>query len=244
MDFTRVDLIKNKFNKNGEQYMKKFTTIMGKLGDILEIVLSIFVALAAVAAVISFVPDFFGMMTDGLGLRELSEVLEEILTVVIAVEFLKMLLKPTSLTVIEVLIFLIARHMILQQTTPTQDLISVIGICLLLAAKLVISHYKTHQNLPGIDRMHNSKVNPGREVGQNQGTDSIREAGQNQETDSSREANQTPETGNTYTTSPYQATSADHADQEQKGAQNPVKQRIYHDLVREADSIQDKNADE
>ncbi|MFN2925960.1 phosphate-starvation-inducible PsiE family protein [Lachnospiraceae bacterium YH-ros2228] len=188
--------------------MKKFTTIMGKLGDILEIILSIFVALAAVAAVISFVPEFFGMMTNGLGLGELSEVLEEILTVVIAVEFLKMLLKPTSLTVIEVLIFLIARHMILQQTTPTQDLISVIGICLLLAAKLVISHYKTHQNLPGIDRM------------------------------------QTPETGNTYTTAPYRATSTDHADQEQKGAQSPAKQRIYHDLVREADSIQDKNADE
>ncbi|MDD6449273.1 MAG: phosphate-starvation-inducible PsiE family protein [Lachnospiraceae bacterium] len=236
--------------------MKKFTTIMGKLGDILEIILSIFVALAAVAAVISFVPEFFGMMTDGLGLRELSEVLEEILTVVIAVEFLKMLLKPTSLTVIEVLIFLIARHMILQQTTPTQDLISVIGICLLLAAKLVISHYKTHQNLPGIDRMQNSKVNPGREdgqsqgtdssreVGQNQGTDSSREAGRTQGTDSSREANQTPEAGNVYTTSPYQVNSTDHADQEQKGAQNPAKQRIYHDLVREADSIQDKNADE
>lgn len=224
--------------------MKKFTTIMGKFGDILEIVLSIFVALAAVAAVISFVPDFFGMMTDGLGLRELSEVLEEILTVVIAVEFLKMLLKPTSLTVIEVLIFLIARHMILQQTTPTQDLISVIGICLLLAAKLVISHYKTHQNLPGIDRMQTPAVNPGREAGQNQETDSSREAGQNQGTDSSRGVNQTPEAGNTYTTSPYQATSTDHADQEQKGAQKPAKQRIYHDLVREADSIQDKNADE
>ncbi|MDD6451880.1 MAG: phosphate-starvation-inducible PsiE family protein [Lachnospiraceae bacterium] len=236
--------------------MKKFTTIMGKLGDILEIVLSIFVALAAVAAVISFVPEFFGMMTDGLGLRELSEVLEEILTVVIAVEFLKMLLKPTSLTVIEVLIFLIARHMILQQTTPTQDLISVIGICLLLAAKLVISHYKTHQNLPGIDRMQNSKVNPGRKAGQNlevnpgqKASQNLevnpgREAGQNQETDSSRETNQTPEAGNTYTTAPYQATSTDHADQEKKGAQNPTKQRIYHDLVREADSIQDKNADE
>lgn len=224
--------------------MKKFTTIMGKLGDILEIVLSIFVALAAVAAVISFVPDFFGMMTNGLGLGELSEVLEEILTVVIAVEFLKMLVKPTSLTVIEVLIFLIARHMILQQTTPTQDLISVIGICLLLAAKLVISHYKTHQNLPGIDRMQTPAVNPGREVGQNQGTDSSREAGQTQKTDSSRKANKTPEAGNTYTTSPYQATSTDQADQEQKGAQNPAKQRIYHDLVREADSIQDKNADE
>lgn len=236
--------------------MKKFTTIMGKFGDILEIVLSIFVALAAVAAMISFVPEFFGMMTNGLGLRELSEVLEEILTVVIAVEFLKMLLKPTSLTVIEVLIFLIARHMILQQTTPTQDLISVIGICLLLAAKLVISHYKTHQNLPGIDRMQTPEVNsgreagrtpgvnPGREAGQNQKTDSSRKAGQTQGTDSSREAGQTPEAGNTYTTAPYQATSTDHADQEQKGAQNPTKQRIYHDLVREADSIQDKNADE
>ena len=92
--------------------------------------------------------------------------------------------------------------------------------------------------------MQNSAVNPGREAGQNQTVNPGRKADQNQETDSIREANQTPETGNTYTTAPYQVNSTDHADQEQKGAQNPAKQRIYHDLVREADSIQDKNADE
>lgn len=188
--------------------MKKFTTTMGKFGDILEIVLSIFVALAAVAAVISFVPDFFGMMADGLGLRELSEVLEEILTVVIAVEFLKMLLKPTSLTVIEVLIFLIARHMILQQTTPTQDLISVIGICLLLAAKLIIGHYKKYQTLPGIGRRAEGKESFSRQEKASQGEEQAK-------------------AGNP-------ALPVD-LDQPERAGRESLDRRTYHDVVRELD---------
>lgn len=78
---------------------------------------------------------------NGMVPEELNHLLEEIFSVVIAVEFLKMLLQPTSQTVIEVLIFLIARHMIVKETGAVQDLLSVISICILFAAKLLIEKY-------------------------------------------------------------------------------------------------------
>ncbi len=61
----------------------------------------------------------------------LTHFLEEIFYIIIAVEFLKMLCKPKSDTIIEVLIFLEARHMIIGDTTSQQDLLSIISITLL-----------------------------------------------------------------------------------------------------------------
>jgi uncharacterized membrane protein (DUF373 family) len=93
--------------------MKKFIDIMGKICDVIELILSVLVGIAAVAALICILPNIFGILGSGMNDVGLAEILEEVFTVVIAVEFLKMLLKPTSLTVIEVLIFLIARHMMM-----------------------------------------------------------------------------------------------------------------------------------
>ena len=59
------------------------------------------------------------------------EYLDAAFNVVIGIEFLKMLCKPSSANIIEVLIFLIARHMIVQTTTPLEDLLSVVSIGIL-----------------------------------------------------------------------------------------------------------------
>ena len=59
------------------------------------------------------------------------EYLDAVFNVVIGIEFLKMLCKPSSANIIEVLIFLIARHMIVQTTTPLEDLLSVVSIGIL-----------------------------------------------------------------------------------------------------------------
>ena len=49
----------------------------------------------------------------------------------VGAEFLKMLCKPRTENIIEALIFLIARHMIVQTTSATENLISVVSICML-----------------------------------------------------------------------------------------------------------------
>ncbi len=54
--------------------------------------------------------------------------LDAVFNVVIGIEFMKMLCKPSSANIIEVLIFLIARHMIVTSTTPLEDLLSVLSI--------------------------------------------------------------------------------------------------------------------
>ncbi len=56
------------------------------------------------------------------------EYLDAVFNVVIGIEFIKMLCKPSSANIIEVLIFLIARHMIVTATTPLEDLLSVVRI--------------------------------------------------------------------------------------------------------------------
>ena len=57
--------------------------------------------------------------------------LDAVFDVVIGVEFIKMLCKPSSQNIMEVLIFLIARHMIVQKTSALEDLLSVVSIGIL-----------------------------------------------------------------------------------------------------------------
>ena len=57
--------------------------------------------------------------------------MEQIFMLVIGVEFLVMLCRPNSENVMEVLIFLVARHMIVGETTSFEDFVSVVSITIL-----------------------------------------------------------------------------------------------------------------
>lgn len=54
-----------------------------------------------------------------------------VFNLVIGIEFMKMLCRPHTGNIIEILIFLQARHMIVKQTTPLEDLLTVVSICIL-----------------------------------------------------------------------------------------------------------------
>lgn len=78
------------------------------------------------------------------------EYLDAVFNVVIGIEFLKMLCKPSSANIIEVLIFLIARHMIVQTTTPLEDLLSVVSIGILFFFRrfMLMTKPDKDQNVP------------------------------------------------------------------------------------------------
>ncbi len=61
--------------------------------------------------------------------------LEAVFEIVISIEFLKMLCRPNADTVLEVLIFLVARHMIIGDTTAWEDLASIISIAILFGIR-------------------------------------------------------------------------------------------------------------
>lgn len=62
-----------------------------------------------------------------------------VFNILIGIEFLKMLCQPSGDTVLEVLIFLVARHMILDHTTVVENLLTIISIGILFAIKKYIS---------------------------------------------------------------------------------------------------------
>ena len=74
--------------------------------------------------------------------------MDQIFMLVIGIEFLVMLCKPNSENVIEVLIFLVARHMIVGETTPYQDFVSVVSVALLCVVRryLRINNEKRDEN--------------------------------------------------------------------------------------------------
>lgn len=115
--------------------MARFKRDIQKLCDALEMVMALIVLCGIVITILSLVSDyeiFLSMLGDADKFRAF---LEDVFVIVIGIEFLQMLCKPNSDNVMEVLIFLVARHMIVGETTPFEDFISVISVGLLCVVR-------------------------------------------------------------------------------------------------------------
>ncbi|MDE6890708.1 MAG: hypothetical protein K2P50_02830 [Lachnospiraceae bacterium] len=75
---------------------------------------------------------FSHLLTDTSLFREY---MEQVFMLVIGIEFLVMLCRPNSENVMEVLIFLVARHMIVGETTSFEDFVSVVSITILCVVR-------------------------------------------------------------------------------------------------------------
>lgn len=109
----------------------KIKNVSQKICDILELIIAIIVLVAVIIAIIMFLPELLEFAKNGARPAQFLIFLEEIFSIVVGVEFLKMLCKPNNDNVIEVLVFLVARHMILGSNTAIDYLLSIIGIGLL-----------------------------------------------------------------------------------------------------------------
>ena len=78
--------------------------------------------------VLEFIVAVLTLLTDT---SDFKDYLEQIFLLVIGIEFLVMLCRPNSENVIEILIFLVARHMIVGDTTPYEDFVSVVSVVIL-----------------------------------------------------------------------------------------------------------------
>lgn len=95
---------------------------------IIAIIMSIIIAVMTFKLLAVAVPDFF------VGEKiELGFFLEKAMMLAIGLEFVKMLCKHTPSTIIDVLLFAIARQMIVEHTTPLENLITIVA----LAARLL-----------------------------------------------------------------------------------------------------------
>ncbi|MGN0141036.1 MAG: hypothetical protein ACI4AD_02340 [Roseburia sp.] len=109
----------------------KIRKVFFSLCEILEFLMALAAIAGIVVAVAALFPQFVQYWNHRLEAEAFLEFLDGVFTIVIGIEFVKMLCKPSSENIIEVLIFLISRHMIIQTTTAVEDLLSVISICIL-----------------------------------------------------------------------------------------------------------------
>lgn len=118
-----------------DKFKNRFKKDIQRLCESLEMAVALIVLTGILLTILSLLSDFeiFRAM-----LRDTSQFkpfLEDIFVIVIGIEFLQMLCRPNSDNVMEVLIFLVARHMIIGDTTPFEDFISVISIGLLCVVR-------------------------------------------------------------------------------------------------------------
>lgn len=131
----------------------KIKSVSQKICDVLELILAVIVCIAIAITIIRFIPHAASFLHAGATVAAFMEFLEEVFAIVIGVEFLQMLCKPSSENVIEVLIFLVTRHMIIGDTSSLEDLLSIISIALLFLVRSYLRKSKAREktdasNLP------------------------------------------------------------------------------------------------
>lgn len=128
--------------------MKKLTDGMYRTGQILEIIMGFFVLAAVAVGAVKLIPEFLVLWQGQMNTELFLEFLEMILNLVIGIEFLKMLLRPNTDMILEVLVFVIARHMVVRTTTSWEDFLSVTSVLALLLVQKYLDKQKEDTEEP------------------------------------------------------------------------------------------------
>ena len=114
---------------------KRFNEVIYHVARYMEILLSV-VILGVIALVgIRLVCDVTSREILSMNVDFFTEFLANALSLVVGVEFVKMLCRHSAQTVVEVLMFATARQMVVEHLDPVQTLIGIIGIAILFAIR-------------------------------------------------------------------------------------------------------------
>ncbi|MBD5105944.1 MAG: hypothetical protein HDT41_03030 [Lachnospiraceae bacterium] len=111
--------------------MVKLEKYIQKICEILELIVAVFVVIGILLSVFSFLKDFQIFRDVMNSTSAFKYYLDNIFVIVIGIEFLKMLCRPTSDNVMEILIFLVARHVTVDTTTTYENFVAVISVAIL-----------------------------------------------------------------------------------------------------------------
>lgn len=137
-------------NEKEGDLIHRIAAYLEHLMDIFEVGLAIIVAVAFIASVIPLVREVPELASLSNGAEAYHHFLENTLELVIGIEFIKMLVKHTPGSVIEVLLFAISRHAILEGGNAVSNLLTVCAIALIFAIRRFLY-------IESFDFMSNSK---------------------------------------------------------------------------------------
>ncbi len=137
--------------------LEKLQEKMFSFSYVLELIISAVIAVAVIILSARLAADAFRLPLAG-GEDVLTDILGRAMTLAIGIEFIKMLCNHTPETVIEVLLFAIARQLVVEHTTPLENLLTVATIAVLFAVRRFLLH-KDDPHILGIGRKRQEDKN-------------------------------------------------------------------------------------
>ena len=113
----------------------KILKTIQKVCDILELLVAVLVAAGLIYSLILYLPVGLELLLKSGNTAEFLIFLEDMFSLVVGIEFIKMLCRPSADNVIEVLIFLTARHMIVGGSSSLDIFLSVLSVALLYGVR-------------------------------------------------------------------------------------------------------------
>ena len=111
------------------------TANLEHLMDIFEICIAIIVAFGFIVSVVPLLKELPLLGSMSTGTESYRHFLENALDLVIGIEFIKMLIKHTPGSVVEVLLFALSRHMVLEGGNAMENLLTVCAIALIFVIR-------------------------------------------------------------------------------------------------------------
>lgn len=118
-----------------EAGMKKINNILMSIVHILEKIIAAILMVVVVIAVVYLVLDIVNGVKAGFDSEFIKTILSDTLNIIIVIEFIRVLIKHTMGTVVEVLIFALARGLIVINETIWEMAITIVAIAVLLACR-------------------------------------------------------------------------------------------------------------
>lgn len=122
---------------------KKVSSKLQRCVELFEIIVAILVGLGVLATLITYLlPGILNLFHPSTGTEHFLEYLGAIFNLVVGLEFMKLLFHINSENIIEVLVILIARHMIMEAHDAIDIFLSTLSIVLLLLLKAALRWIK------------------------------------------------------------------------------------------------------
>ncbi len=148
MDKQKIRLTNTALHGKEERVKRIFRDQIAEAAGLLEVVLSGIVLVGLLFSIVPLIQWMPGLIVDGNEV-EVYEFLTRALDIVIGIEFIKMLAKHSPGSVLEVLLYAIARHMIVGHEDAVQNLVSVAAIALIFIIRRFFFVPSFGQKLPG-----------------------------------------------------------------------------------------------
>ena len=114
---------------------KHFNELIYNTARYTEIALSIVIIIVIALSGLRLILTTAGTSIMAMDTSFFTSFLSQALSLVVGVEFVKMLCRHSAQTVVEVLLFATARQMVVEHLDPVQTLIGIIGIAILFAVR-------------------------------------------------------------------------------------------------------------